>query len=336
MEYGPAQRDLRPPAAPVHLGPARVDADASSKRLDVLRADRGLAAVAPAPAARLPVPSALHATASSRATASCRRSPRSPAAHLDACHLLAGAQARAVGRSGSRVELGVGVSAPRSPEHRAGHGALVEVEHLTKHFPVKQGVFARGKDVVHAVEDVSLTVQPGRDARHRRRVRLRQVDDRAADRAAARADRRHDPLRRPGHHAPLAARAAAAAARDADDLPGPVLVAEPAQDASARSSASRSRSTRPRRTRRRACSELLATRRAQPRALQPLPARVLRRPAPADRRRARARAAAEADRLRRAGLGARRLDPGADPEPARRASRASSTSPTSSSPTTCR
>src|SRR5262245_39243588 len=38
---------------------------------------------------------------------------------------------------------------------------LVEVEHLTKHFPVRQGVFARAKGVVHAVEDVTLTVQRG-------------------------------------------------------------------------------------------------------------------------------------------------------------------------------
>jgi len=38
---------------------------------------------------------------------------------------------------------------------------LVEVQGLTKHFPVKQGVFARGKQVVHAVEDVSLTVRRG-------------------------------------------------------------------------------------------------------------------------------------------------------------------------------
>ena len=38
---------------------------------------------------------------------------------------------------------------------------LVELEHLTKHFAVKQGVFARGKAQVHAVEDVSLTVRRG-------------------------------------------------------------------------------------------------------------------------------------------------------------------------------
>jgi oligopeptide/dipeptide ABC transporter ATP-binding protein len=46
-------------------------------------------------------------------------------------------------------------------EIRAGHGPMVEVEHLTKHFPIKQGVFSRAKGVVHAVEDVSLTVNRG-------------------------------------------------------------------------------------------------------------------------------------------------------------------------------
>ncbi len=55
-----------------------------------------------------------------------------------------------------------------------------------------------------------------------------------------------------------------------------------------------------------------------PRALQPLPARVLRRPAAADRDRPGAGAAAEAGDRRRAGLRARRLDPGADRQPARR------------------
>jgi oligopeptide/dipeptide ABC transporter ATP-binding protein len=62
---------------------------------------------------------------------------------------------------GEPDQPGAGGDALSSPEHRAGHGALVEVEHLTKHFSVKQGVFARGKGVVHAVEDVSLTVNRG-------------------------------------------------------------------------------------------------------------------------------------------------------------------------------
>ena len=62
--------------------------------------------------------------------------------------------------------------------------------------------------------------------------------------------------------------------------------------------------------------ELLEVVGPQPGALQPLSARVLRRPAPAHRRRARARRQPEADRLRRARLGARRLRAGPDPEPA--------------------
>ena len=57
-------------------------------------------------------------------------------------------------------------------------------------------------------------------------------------------------------------------------------------------------------------------RRPQPRALQPLPARVLRRPAAAHRHRPGADPAAEAAGRRRAGLGARRVDPGAGDQPA--------------------
>ena len=67
-----------------------------------------------------------------------------------------------------------------------------------------------------------------------------------------------------------------------------------------------------------------------------LPARVLGRPAPAHRHRPGARARPRVHRLRRAGLRARRLDPVADPQPARSTCGPSSTSPTCSSPTTCR
>src|SRR5581483_2581384 len=66
---------------------------------------------------------------------------------------------------------------------------------------------------------------PRRDARHRRRVRLRQVHHRASDAAPARSDRRQDRLRRPRRYEALAAAAQAAPARDADDLPGSVLLA---------------------------------------------------------------------------------------------------------------
>ena len=74
----------------------------------------------------------------------------------------------------------------------------------------------------------------------------------------------------------------------------------------------------------------------EPRALQPLPQRVLRRPAAAHRHRPCRHAAAQGGRVRRAGVGARRVDPGPGHQPARRTSRTSSASPTSSSPTTCR
>ena len=38
---------------------------------------------------------------------------------------------------------------------------IMELRHVTKHFPVQHGVFSRTKSRVHAVEDVSLTVRRG-------------------------------------------------------------------------------------------------------------------------------------------------------------------------------
>ena len=111
--------------------------------------------------------------------------------------------------------------------------------------------------------------------------------------------------------------AQAAAPRDPDDLPGPLHLAEPAAHG--------------RRDRRRAAGDpqgraqeagaapgpgAARDRRPQPRALQPLPARVLRRPAAAHRHRPGADPAAEAAGGRRAGLRPGRLDPGAGGQPA--------------------
>ena len=78
--------------------------------------------------------------------------------------------------------------------------ALVEVRDLVKHFPITRGIlFQRQIGAVHAVDGVSFDVHARRDARDRRRDRLRQEHHGAADHAPARADERHDPLRRPGH-----------------------------------------------------------------------------------------------------------------------------------------
>ena len=63
-------------------------------------------------------------------------------------------------------------------------------------------------------------------------------------------------------------------------------------------------------------SQLLETVGLQADHMRRYPARILRRPAPAHRHRPRARRRAQADRLRRAGVGARRVDPGAGDQPA--------------------
>ena len=69
-------------------------------------------------------------------------------------------------------------------------------------------------------------------------------------------------------------------------------------------------------SRRERVAELLRRGGLAARARAALSARVLRRPAPAPRHRPRAGGRAEADRLRRAGVGARRLHPQPDPQPA--------------------
>ena len=52
-------------------------------------------------------------------------------------------------------------AAGRSSMSQSANNVLVELEHVTKHFPVKHGVFSRARGRVHAVEDVSLAVRKG-------------------------------------------------------------------------------------------------------------------------------------------------------------------------------
>ena len=109
--------------------------------------------------------------------------------------------------------------------------APLEVRGLTKHFPAGNGL-RRRRSRVHAVDDVTFTLRPGtitalvgesgsgKSTVARLLARLYDADRRAASSSrASDVAAEHAPARRPA--LPLAG---------ADDLPGPVRLAEPGQD----------------------------------------------------------------------------------------------------------
>ena len=277
-----------------------------------LRADRRLAAEPDPRPERLRVPPALPACVRDLPA---RSSPR--LARVGARPRGRVPPARSTTRARASAQR---ARAGRRERQRVSRQPLVDVRDLVKHFPLRAGSSsARRSGAVHAVDGVSFDDRARRDARARRRVRLRQVDGRAARHAAARADERHDRsttarTSRTGRGAGCGRCGARCRWSSRTRTRRSTRAAR-----SGRSSASRSRSRASARKARAPRARARAARagRPQPGALQPLPARVLRRPAAADRDRPRADHDAEADRRRRAGVGARRLDPGADPQPAR-------------------
>ena len=224
--------------------------------------------------------------------------------HID--RTVAGGQVTAVDETGTERR-----AAPRGRAAARRPGAEVLPDHRRRH-PQAQGRRRQGR------REHLLRHRARRDAGHRRRERMRQVHRRTHGHEAARPDRRQGRVRGPGHHQPHAQADGPAAPRDADDLPGPVLVAEPAahrRHDHLGAVQGAGRQAGPRRAGRGAGPDGPGG--PEPRALQPLSQRVLRRPAPAHRHRPRHRAAAQADRVRRARVGARRVDPGAGRQPAR-------------------
>ena len=175
-----------------------------------------------------------------------------------------------------------------------------------------------------------LRRREGKDARHRRRVRLRQVGDGALDHGPARADRAHrqrlDLVRGPRPRAPVGARARGRARpADRDDLPGSDDVAEPDADDRHAADGDDEAASRPLGRRGAQARDRAPRGGAHPeRAPAPrrLSAPLLGRHAAArdDRDRALVQAA-PADRGR-ADDGARRDGAGGDPRPARGAARA--------------
>ena len=105
-----------------------------------------------------------------------------------------------------------------------------------------------------------------------------------------------------------------------DDLPGPVRLAQPADDGRGHDRRAAGRPQRGHEGRAAGAGPRPAVHRGpEPGLRRPLPARVLRRPAAAHRRGPGARAGPGPDRRRRADLRPRRLDPGAGHQPARAA-----------------
>ena len=200
----------------------------------------------------------------------------------------------------------------------AGTTPLLEVRDLVKHYTARSLLgreraagARRGRRLVHA--------RTGRDARAGRRVGMRQDHGGTHHHPAAGTDVGPGTA---GWHRHLHARPRRAARLPppgADDLPGSVRVAQPADDGgrchrggngdpSHRHPAAAARPGRdPPRGGRSRC-----------RLCHPLSARVLRRAAAAHRHRARARGGTRADHLRRAGLVAGRVGPGPGAEPAHR------------------
>ena len=160
---------------------------------------------------------------------------------------------------------------------------------LTRSFDGRPGPVRGRKRTLHAVNGVDLDVAQGRGARHRRRVRLRQVD---ARRACCSACSRPvaGTIALDGEDIAHARPARRRPARPAG-VPGPLFLAQPApahrldRRAAARGARHRHRGGAARAARSR-CSSASACR---ARYRRPLPARALGRPAPARRHRARAR-----------------------------------------------
>src|SRR5580704_12028810 len=205
------------------------------------------------------------------------------------------------------------------PDWRAGRRHAARGDRPGPAFPrhPRRGVPAQGRRRPGRGRDQPVG-DPGPDPGPGRRVGLREDHHRPAAGPAGRADQRPDRDRRARRHAPAAGPDAPAAARHPDDLPGSLLFAQP--QANGRRDRRRPVPAAEGQRARRGQAQRAGTartRRPQPRALQPLPARVLRWPAAAHRDRPHPGPAAQADRGRRTGERPRRVDPGPGHQPAR-------------------
>ena len=112
--------------------------------------------------------------------------------------------------------------------------ALLKVEDLSCYFDVSPPLLNRtiegtGRRIVHAVDGVSFAIRPGRDLLAGGRVRLRQVDRGPSDRRSPPAQQRDRHLRwRRSWQGARRRRRGGQTSAHADDLPGPLRLAQPA------------------------------------------------------------------------------------------------------------
>ena len=183
---------------------------------------------------------------------------------------------------------------------------------------------ASREEVVHAVDDVDLAVAPRRGGRAGRRIGLRQVDARPHRGRPAAAVRRRALLARRSRCAQLdAATRARQQLKHADDLPGPVRVAQSAH-ARRRHRRRGAGRARPRSTRGEQADyvgRMLMRVGLDPTLMRRFPHQFSGGQRSAHRHRARAGGEARVPGLRRGGRGARRVDPGAGAQPVHGAAR---------------
>ena len=265
----------------------------------------------------------------------CRFEPRCPYARDICRERRAGADRRAArrttwraagrpsptGGSHDRHRRAAAPAAPDAPPHDPAN--LVEVDDLkvtSRSGPASSRRSGHGQGGRRR----RLRRPPRRDARPGRRVRLRQEHDRPGHAPPARADGGLGPLRRRGPRRRSTPDELRKMRRRMQiifqdpygslnpRMPVSDIIGEPLETHNLATGRGEARAGR----------RLLEAGRPRPELRAALPARVLRRPAPAHRHRARARGRARVHRLRRADLRARRVDPGADPQPADRPARA--------------
>ena len=197
-EVGTAHEVVLRDASPVHARPAGVDAPARRRRRRAAAPDPRRAAVAAQPAVGLRVPPALRLRPGALLRRGAAAAPRHRRGALLGVPLRRGARRRRrrrVPRGGRRRDADETSKRASSDGRRRrstaiptdvvdGRAPLMSVRELVKDFSVRGGLLSREVAKVQAVSDVSFDVYPRRDARARRRVGMRQVDDRPAGAAA--------------------------------------------------------------------------------------------------------------------------------------------------------